>query len=490
MNEADLSQIFTTLQQLESRVRQLESQKTISASAALSPPKPLKISLEKFVEIYNDVPTIFEEYATPVSLTADSYRGKNLNQIVVETSPSGNYWILLLENSREKQYLLVLNPLRRIRVADNKHSINFLFDLPSGFKTAGSGNLYLDKPAIVKMLPGGNQWLLQNKGILATYLPANNDKSATRIPSVDSQNRNQWREDLKSFREEFEREINNKIVLLDKKLLSLQKEWIKKQELPKDKAKDYEAKINHWQEYPPPLKQQDSESLAHCKDRKYHEELESLKTKIESLMEDLKNTRDEVESRQLLLEKITKYCLSKIANIEHLYEMEKGGVAENNGREMGWTIDDSVEEIMSPFVTRKNHIKTEGKVLDYSQEEQELLDLYNQNYRLLSRVSYLLVDIVTRGGETDDGKAFFKSNITGDFCITVGIRNYYVFPNRLKIFSKGILEAAIYTGLFQALSPIPDVILGEDIKVIKPAKLERITNEEWKIIEAGKIDFS
>lgn len=488
MKEADLSQIWTYLQQLESRLRQLESQKTISPPAGLSPPKPLKIPLEELVDIYNDVPRIFEEYATPVSLTADSYRGKNPNQIVVEISPSGNYWILLLDNPIEKQYLLVLNPLRRIRV-DNKHSINLLFDLPPGFKTTEGGNLYLDKPAVLKILPSGNQWLLQNKGILTTSLPT----SATKIPSDNRQNTNHWQEDLKSFKEEVERETNNKIVLLDKKLLSFQKEWIKKQELLEDKIRDYEAKVSKWQGdtsfLTPPPKREDCELIPYRHDREYHDDLEEIKTKIGAIIEEFKKTKEEIDARQLLLEKMIKYCISKVSNIEHFSGVSKEKV-EDDGREREWAIDESFKEITSQFVKKKNQIKTEGKVLSYSQEEKELLDLYNQDYRMLSRVSYLLVDIVTKSGDSGDKKAFFKSNITGDFCITVGIRNYYVFPNRLKIFSRGILEAAVYTGLFQTANPIPDVILGEDIRVLKPAKLERISDEEWKIIEAGKIDFS
>jgi hypothetical protein len=167
-NNSELEKIITYVQKLEKRLKQLESKEAIIVQGFLQnqQPKPLKISVDKLINLYNDIPHILTEYAIEVSLTSQSYRQKSLNQnIILEKVIKGNYWaILLVENIEEKKYYLLPNGNRKIRIY-KLQTINNLFNL-KGLKNSNEEEFILIKPCQLNILPSGKEWGIKEKGEL------------------------------------------------------------------------------------------------------------------------------------------------------------------------------------------------------------------------------------------------------------------------------------------------------------------------------------
>lgn len=108
-SESDIQEIIKYVQKLEKKSKKLESKDAIILKSVPKDiqPKPLKFSPEKLIDIYNDVPSILEEYVVEVSITAQSWRSHSEDKTIVEKSIGGNYWIILLENLDEKKILFI-----------------------------------------------------------------------------------------------------------------------------------------------------------------------------------------------------------------------------------------------------------------------------------------------------------------------------------------------------------------------------------------------
>jgi hypothetical protein len=107
---------------------------------------PLQLPPEKFIEFYNDLPSILSAYAITVNLTAASYNGRDYRQAVFDRQPQGNYWIIMTKTDRG---WLVPNPDKN---TSSLNSLNFGFDLPPAAQTpANLSQLLL--PAVAQLLP-------------------------------------------------------------------------------------------------------------------------------------------------------------------------------------------------------------------------------------------------------------------------------------------------------------------------------------------------
>jgi tetratricopeptide (TPR) repeat protein len=134
--------------------------------AALTASPRLTLSLEKFSDTYNDIPTVLEAYAITGNLSGIS-RLKN-QAIVFDRAPNGNYWIIPLAD-KPHQAWLVPNPNRRINITRLK-SLSQAFEWPD-CPTSPQTTFTLVKPALVETLPTQPlTWKLIGRGQIVTFL--------------------------------------------------------------------------------------------------------------------------------------------------------------------------------------------------------------------------------------------------------------------------------------------------------------------------------
>jgi hypothetical protein len=165
-DKSELRKIFSFVQKLETRITELESKDAVlvTGSKKNHQPQPLKLSLDKLIDIYNDVPQLLVAYAVEVTVNSQSYRQKNEGNLILQSAIRGKYWVILLENNYEQKYYLLPNAFVKIKLYRTK-SINYLFNL-TGETNQQIENFHLVKPSELEILPSGEQWQLINKGEL------------------------------------------------------------------------------------------------------------------------------------------------------------------------------------------------------------------------------------------------------------------------------------------------------------------------------------
>lgn len=166
-NNSELEKIITYVQKLEKRLNKLESKEAIIVQGFLQnqQPKPLKISVDKLINLYNDIPHILTEYSIEVSLTSQSYRQKTLDRtIILEKVVKGNYWVILLENMEINNYYLFPNGNRKIKPY-KLQTINNLFTI-KGLKNSNEEEFTIIKPCQLDIVSSGKEWEMKQKGEL------------------------------------------------------------------------------------------------------------------------------------------------------------------------------------------------------------------------------------------------------------------------------------------------------------------------------------
>jgi hypothetical protein len=142
----------------------------------VSIPPILNLPIERFVEIYNDIPHLFTAYAIDVTLSEDSYFQQN-NYITFQRLARGNYWILPTQASEDNAWL-VPNPLKSIALNLAK-SLEYSFE--QDFVDATNDNYFsLVAPALVQRLPiiAPLSWKLLERGkISKSQKPVEQDKN-------------------------------------------------------------------------------------------------------------------------------------------------------------------------------------------------------------------------------------------------------------------------------------------------------------------------
>ena len=145
-------------------------------STIISIPPILNLSIERFVEIYNDIPHLFAAYAIDVTLSEESYF-QQTNYITFERFARGNYWILPTQESEDNAWL-VPNPLKSIALNLAK-SLEYSFD-KNFTSTADDHSFILVAPALVQRLPIVEplSWKLLERGkISKSQKPVEQDKN-------------------------------------------------------------------------------------------------------------------------------------------------------------------------------------------------------------------------------------------------------------------------------------------------------------------------
>jgi BMFP domain-containing protein YqiC len=152
----------------------------------VSIPPILNLPLERFVEIYNDIPHLFTAYAIDVTLSEDSYFHQN-NYITFQRLSRGNYWILPTQASDDNAWL-VPNPLKSIALNLAK-SLDYSFERDFA-ATTDDNSFSLVTPALVQRLPiiAPLSWKLLERGrISKSHQPTKQDKNlALSIAEIQS----------------------------------------------------------------------------------------------------------------------------------------------------------------------------------------------------------------------------------------------------------------------------------------------------------------
>jgi hypothetical protein len=142
----------------------------------VSIPPILNLPIERFVEIYNDIPHLFTAYAIDVTLSEDSYFQQN-NYITFQRLARGNYWILPTQASEDNAWL-VPNPLKSIALNLAK-SLEYSFERDF-VVTTDDNSFTLVTPALVQRLPiiAPLSWKLLERGkISKSQKPVEQDRN-------------------------------------------------------------------------------------------------------------------------------------------------------------------------------------------------------------------------------------------------------------------------------------------------------------------------
>lgn len=168
INAQELLPIYQKIQQIDKKLKELEiaNQRIIvTDSKSNSQLKPLPLDQDELINLYNYAPQILAEYALSVSVTAESYRKKTEKTIYLETIINGYYWVILTEDEKGKNYWLLPNGNRNIRVDRLKEQIKLLFTF-KGNKLFRTNFLTIKKLSRLEIEPSGLSWQLIEKGCI------------------------------------------------------------------------------------------------------------------------------------------------------------------------------------------------------------------------------------------------------------------------------------------------------------------------------------
>jgi hypothetical protein len=144
----------------------LKLARSIKVTQSLLPIKiePITISKSQLIATYNELVAVLSGYIIPVTLTPDSYRDKNSDGIILETTVKGNYWTIATLENKQHQYWLVPNNNISFNIHKLK-TVESLFQLKGDYDSPNS-DFILEEPAVLSLLPDNKQWKLLQPGIL------------------------------------------------------------------------------------------------------------------------------------------------------------------------------------------------------------------------------------------------------------------------------------------------------------------------------------
>ncbi|BAZ43696.1 hypothetical protein NIES4102_06970 [Chondrocystis sp. NIES-4102] len=144
----------------------LKLARSIKVAESTITPKivPIPISKSQLITTYNEISALLSGYIIPVTITPDSYRNSNPENLVLETTIKGNYWAIATVEEQQYKYWLVPNSNINFNIYKLK-TIESLFEL-RGNPNSKTADFILQEPAILSLLPNNQQWQLLQPGIL------------------------------------------------------------------------------------------------------------------------------------------------------------------------------------------------------------------------------------------------------------------------------------------------------------------------------------
>lgn len=185
--------IYQKIQDIDKQLKELQkaSQRIIISGGKSNPqPKPINIAEGDLINLYNYAPQILAEYATSVSITAETYRNKNQGKIYLEYTINGYYWVILREQNNKIFYHLLPNGNKQINLHRLQNQLELLFIIEG--QKESNNDFSLEKLGYLVIEPSGNLWQLTNKGIIKinTIVPIKKSQSLINSTTIKHQSDN------------------------------------------------------------------------------------------------------------------------------------------------------------------------------------------------------------------------------------------------------------------------------------------------------------
>ena len=430
---------------------------------------PVAINKAELIDTYNEIVALLSGYTIPVTLTADSYRGTNSNEIVLETTVKGNYWAICTQEGKEHKYWLVPNNNLSFNVHKLK-TVENLFQLKGDYNSENC-EFILQEPAILSLLPNNKQWKLLQPGILVF---GNNLKSTSRqqkqinVANSDSSELKQILSSLTAFKTEVQ-QLNNKVSQLEIKSEISQK--------------TYQREKQAWLSQKQALNQRLDEV------NQFKSQLSEFKTQIaNSFNKYHRDLNNEEQDRLSYKQKIEQ----KLQNIISHNKNDSVAVRDNNA------VNNSDRAKTNSNKQRYNEVKS----VEVDKNQNAELDLktkisrFRQDYsKDIKLISDRIVAKVAISVDTLEQITFYtpdtiilENTYHGKYWIIDYLGVYFLVPSEIEQITKAketaltVVQLLFYTsGYYPGYS---------SYHLIRPAIVTKISANQWKLEEKGKFNFS
>ena len=427
---------------------------------------PVAISKAELISTYNEIPSLLSGYINPVSLTPDSYRGINSNEIVLETTIKGNYWAIATEKDKQYKYWLVPNNNLSFNVHKLK-TIKNLFQLKGDYNS-GNSEFVLQEPAVLSLLPNNKQWKLLQPGILVF---GSNLKSTLLQPKLinvatsESSEIKQILSSLTAFTTEVQ-QLNSKVSQLE-----IQSEI---------SQKAYQREKQEWLSQKQALNQQLGEVNL------FKSQLSDFKTQIANSFDKYHGDgKDRLSYKQKIEQKLQN-IISPIKN-NSVAVGDDNGV--NNDSDL---IENSPEKKVFNDVksteTEKNQdpkIGIKTKISRFRQDYTKDIKLISD--RIVAKVA-ISVDTLEQITFYTPDTIILENTYHGKYWIIDYLNIYFLIPSEIEQITKA-KETALTVArlLFYTSGYYPGY---SSYHLIRPAIVTKISTNQWKLEEKGNFNFS
>jgi hypothetical protein len=415
----------------------------------------LSLSIDKFCELYNDVPKVFVAYATMVNLSAGTYRGTTA-QIIFEEEINSNYWIISFDTTNDAW--LVPNPSRKVNYAALK-SLPFAFNSNSQDNIKQISSFILSEPAQVKALPTEPiTWKLIKRGVIV-------------FGNVEQQNKEL--QDIINFIEveEIVKGIVSKQLMEFEKSVSILYSEVKSQRINMINLLSQQSSVN-----------------------------QSFSAHIQSIEKKSENHEREIQelvrgNQNLVNQSVSEYIQSierKAENYEDkIQELIKGNQKQDREIQIIQSIlsSQNVQQTNSTkYLSTKN---TSG--LTFTLEELDWLQDYNSDFldvpsSLRDRVANVSIneETFTRLRDGNESNIAFKpDDRKGNYWVIARGRYHYIVPSKQRrmisqiyIVTKAIYKCNGYSESYK------------NFRLIKPALVSEESIGCWKLVRKGILEFT
>ena len=420
------------------------------------------ISKVELIDTYNEIAALLSGYTIPVTLTPDSYRGINSNEIVLETTIKGNYWaICTQEENKQYKYWLVPNNNLSFNVHKLK-TIKNLFQLKGDYNSANS-EFVLQEPAILSLLPNNKQWKLLQPGILFF---GSNLKSTLLQPKLinvatsESSEIKQILSSLTSFKTEVQ-QLNSKVSQLE-----IQSEI---------SQKAYQREKQEWLSQKQALNQQLGEVNL------FKSQLSDFKTQIANSFDKYHGDGEDRLSYKQKIEQKLQNIISPIKNNSDNLVNKNSDQAESNS-------DKQVSNKVRSAETNKiQDLKIDLKTKLFRFRQDYTKDIKLISDRIVAKVA-ISVDTLEQITFYTPDTIILENTYHGKYWIIDYLGVYFLIPSEIEQITKAKETALTVAKLLFHLS---EYYPGySSYHLIRPAIVTKISTNQWKLEEKGNFNFS
>lgn len=142
------------------------------------------VSVEELLSIYHYIPKILLKFAKKVSVTEESFASVNQSSTIFTERRNGNYLVIATENTN-KSWLL---PKAKFRINEYEYqTVTSLFDC-QGYQSGAANKFIVKKPAIVSLEINGQDWKLEERGILEFSLTSASSSESMELEQAEEEN--------------------------------------------------------------------------------------------------------------------------------------------------------------------------------------------------------------------------------------------------------------------------------------------------------------